>query len=194
MSPTPPSPSAWTQSGERVICGTSEEIERVTERQFSPRSFQQITVQPHFIHASCLSAFSSLSCSLENSEDARRAYREILVTAPGLRQVCVNRHQSAALIDTVSLLAHFIRSTPSPRSSLFLSSHTSFLSSHPLSPAQYISGAILFEETLYQSTSNGQKMSEVLQGQGIVPGIKVDKGLAALPNSNGVGCCVRIRE
>ena len=50
---------------------------------------------------------------------------------------------------------------------------------------QYISGAILFEETLYQSCSNGKKMSEMLIAQGIVPGIKVDKGLAPLPNSNG---------
>jgi fructose-bisphosphate aldolase class 1 len=28
-------------------------------------------------------------------------------------------------------------------------------------------------------------MSEMLIAQGIVPGIKVDKGLAPLPNSNG---------
>lgn len=40
---------------------------------------------------------------------------------------------------------------------------------------QYISGAILFEETLYQSTVDGKKMVDVLVEQGIVPGIKVDK-------------------
>lgn len=40
---------------------------------------------------------------------------------------------------------------------------------------QYISGAILFEETLYQSTVDGKKMVDVLIGQNIVPGIKVDK-------------------
>ena len=50
---------------------------------------------------------------------------------------------------------------------------------------QYISGAILFEETLYQMCSNGKKMSENLVENGIVPGIKVDKGLAPLPGSNG---------
>lgn len=40
---------------------------------------------------------------------------------------------------------------------------------------QYISGAILFEETLYQSTTDGHKMVDVLAEQNIVPGIKVDK-------------------
>lgn len=39
----------------------------------------------------------------------------------------------------------------------------------------YISGAILFEETLYQSTTDGRKMVDVLTSQNIVPGIKVDK-------------------
>jgi fructose-bisphosphate aldolase class I len=62
------------------------------------------------------------SIGLENTEDNRRAYRELLVSAPGL--------------------------------------------------GKYVSGAILFEETLYQSTKAGRKMVDVLQEQGIVPGIK----------------------
>lgn len=49
---------------------------------------------------------------------------------------------------------------------------------------QYISGAILFEETLTQKTSSGKSMVDMLTSQGIVPGIKVDKGLAPLPGSN----------
>ncbi|MGG6532916.1 UNVERIFIED_CONTAM: hypothetical protein C3P02_19925, partial [Clostridioides difficile] len=49
---------------------------------------------------------------------------------------------------------------------------------------KYISGAILFEETLYQSTVDGEKIVDVLVKQGIVPGIKVDKGLVPLPGSN----------
>lgn len=40
---------------------------------------------------------------------------------------------------------------------------------------QYVSGAILFEETLYQSTTDGKKMVDALVEQKIVPGIKVDK-------------------
>ncbi len=39
---------------------------------------------------------------------------------------------------------------------------------------EYVSGAILFEETLYQSTTDGSKMVDVLSQGGIVPGIKVD--------------------
>eukprot|EP00882_Tetradesmus_deserticola_P000012 GHRQ01000013.1.p1 GENE.GHRQ01000013.1~~GHRQ01000013.1.p1 ORF type:complete len:419 (+),score=191.25 GHRQ01000013.1:124-1257(+) len=80
------------------------------------------------------------SIGLENTEDNRRAYRELLVTTPGL--------------------------------------------------GQYISGAIMFEETLFQSTSTGKKMTDCLTEQSIVPGIKVDKGLVPLANSNGESWCM----
>ncbi|KAF8073261.1 hypothetical protein HT031_000922 [Scenedesmus sp. PABB004] len=80
------------------------------------------------------------SIGLENTEDNRRAYRELLVSTPGL--------------------------------------------------GQYISGAILFEETLFQSTSGGKKMVDCLTEQNIVPGIKVDKGLVPLANSNGESWCM----
>ncbi|KAG1354512.1 fructose-bisphosphate aldolase 1, chloroplastic [Cocos nucifera] len=53
----------------------------------------------------------------------------------------------------------------------------------------YISGAILFEETLYQSTTDGKKMVDVLVSQNIVPGIKVDKGLVPLAGSNDESWC-----
>ena len=35
---------------------------------------------------------------------------------------------------------------------------------------EYISGAILFEETLYQNTTTGSTMVDELNKQGIVPG------------------------
>ncbi|XP_048134949.1 fructose-bisphosphate aldolase 2, chloroplastic-like isoform X2 [Rhodamnia argentea] len=54
---------------------------------------------------------------------------------------------------------------------------------------QYVSGAILFEETLYQSTVDGRKMVDVLVEQNIVPGIKVDKGLVPLAGSNNESWC-----
>ncbi|BBN13191.1 fructose-bisphosphate aldolase, class I [Marchantia polymorpha subsp. ruderalis] len=54
---------------------------------------------------------------------------------------------------------------------------------------EYISGAILFEETLYQSTTAGKKMVDVLAEQKIVAGIKVDKGLVPLPGSNNESWC-----
>ncbi|KAI7728816.1 hypothetical protein M8C21_022641 [Ambrosia artemisiifolia] len=53
----------------------------------------------------------------------------------------------------------------------------------------YISGAILFEETLYQSTVDGKKIVDILVEQGIVPGIKVDKGLVPLAGSNDESWC-----
>lgn len=45
---------------------------------------------------------------------------------------------------------------------------------------QYISGIILFEETLSQKTDDGILFPEYLKKAGIVPGIKVDKGLIPL--------------
>lgn len=79
------------------------------------------------------------SIGLENTEVNRQAYRQLLVTTPGL--------------------------------------------------GEYISGAILFEETLYQSTLDGKKFVDVLVEQNIVPGIKVDKGLVPLAGSNNESWC-----
>ncbi|KAJ9187092.1 hypothetical protein P3X46_002588 [Hevea brasiliensis] len=49
----------------------------------------------------------------------------------------------------------------------------------------YLSGVILFEETLYQKTSDGKPFVEVLQENNVVPGIKVDKGTVELAGTNG---------
>ena len=49
----------------------------------------------------------------------------------------------------------------------------------------YISGVILFEETLQQKNAAGIPLPQVLADQGIVPGIKVDKGTQALANFPG---------
>lgn len=67
------------------------------------------------------------SIALENTEDNRRAFREMLLTVPG--------------------------------------------------ESQYISGVILHDETIRQTTSSGKTFVEVLQAAGILPGIKVDLGL-----------------
>ncbi len=45
---------------------------------------------------------------------------------------------------------------------------------------QYISGAILYEETLYQDHADGEPMVDKLKKLGIIPGIKVDQGLKPL--------------
>src|SRR5690606_19048686 len=71
---------------------------------------------------------------VENTEENRRAYREMLLTTPGL--------------------------------------------------GEHISGAILFDETLRQSSKDGVPFARVMQDAGVIPGIKVDKGthpLAGFP-------------
>lgn len=52
------------------------------------------------------------------------------------------------------------------------------------SVAENISGVILFHETLYQKDSNGVPFVKVLQDKGIIPGIKVDKGVVPLAGSD----------
>uniref|UniRef100_A0A9I9CL60 Fructose-bisphosphate aldolase n=1 Tax=Cucumis melo TaxID=3656 RepID=A0A9I9CL60_CUCME len=79
------------------------------------------------------------SIGLANNETNRQAYRQLLLTTPGL--------------------------------------------------GDYISGAILFEETLYQSTTDGKKFVDCLREAKIMPGIKVDKGLVPLPGSNSESWC-----
>ncbi|URE30888.1 fructose-bisphosphate aldolase [Musa troglodytarum] len=79
------------------------------------------------------------SIGLDNTEANRQAYRQLLLTTPGL--------------------------------------------------GEYISGAILFEETLYQSTTGGKKFVDCLRQEKIMPGIKVDKGLVPLPGSNNESWC-----
>jgi fructose-bisphosphate aldolase, class I len=64
--------------------------------------------------------------NVESTEENRRAYREMLFTAPGL--------------------------------------------------AEYVSGVILFDETLKQKTKDGVNFAEYLKKNGIIPGIKVDAG------------------
>ena len=45
---------------------------------------------------------------------------------------------------------------------------------------EFISGVILFDETARQSASTGRRLVEILRDQGVIPGIKVDKGAKAL--------------
>src|SRR5438046_1045444 len=45
---------------------------------------------------------------------------------------------------------------------------------------EYISGAILFDETIRQSSADGTPFPKLLESRGIIPGIKVDKGTKPL--------------
>lgn len=50
---------------------------------------------------------------------------------------------------------------------------------------QFISGVILFDETIRQTSADGSTLVALLQRQGIIPGIKVDKGTVAMAGSPG---------
>ena len=51
--------------------------------------------------------------------------------------------------------------------------------------SKYVSGVILFEETLRQKAKNGLALVEIIAKSGAVPGIKVDTGAKPLPFSPG---------
>lgn len=48
---------------------------------------------------------------------------------------------------------------------------------------EFLSGVILFDETIRQKADDGRPLPKVLEDQGIIPGIKVDKSTTALPLS-----------
>jgi fructose-bisphosphate aldolase class I len=50
---------------------------------------------------------------------------------------------------------------------------------------EYISGVILFDETIRQSAHDGTRFPELLASKGIIPGIKVDEGAKPLALSEG---------
>src|SRR5205085_2764178 len=50
---------------------------------------------------------------------------------------------------------------------------------------EYISGVILFDETIRQSSADGTPFPELLDSKGIIPGIKVDKGAKPLALAEG---------
>ena len=50
---------------------------------------------------------------------------------------------------------------------------------------EFISGVILFDETIRQKTRDGRTFVEALEEQGVIPGIKVDKGAKPMANFPG---------
>src|ERR687887_234649 len=49
----------------------------------------------------------------------------------------------------------------------------------------YISGVILFDETIRQASADGTPFPQLLSSRGIIPGIKVDKGAKPLALAEG---------
>jgi fructose-bisphosphate aldolase class I len=49
--------------------------------------------------------------------------------------------------------------------------------------AEHVSGVILYDETIRQSSADGTPFPKLLESQGVIPGIKVDKGAKPLAGS-----------
>jgi fructose-bisphosphate aldolase class I len=50
---------------------------------------------------------------------------------------------------------------------------------------QYISGVILYDETIWQNAKDGAPLVRIIEQSGVIPGIKVDEGTQPLPNCPG---------
>jgi fructose-bisphosphate aldolase class I len=50
---------------------------------------------------------------------------------------------------------------------------------------RYISGVILYDETIWQTARDGTPLIKIIEQSGAIPGIKVDEGTQALPNCPG---------
>ena len=50
---------------------------------------------------------------------------------------------------------------------------------------KYISGVILYDETIWQNARDGTPLIRIIEQAGAIPGIKVDEGTQALPNCPG---------
>ena len=51
--------------------------------------------------------------------------------------------------------------------------------------SEHISGAILYDETLRQATHDGVPFAKYMAGKGLIPGIKVDRGVVPLAGCPG---------
>jgi fructose-bisphosphate aldolase class I len=51
--------------------------------------------------------------------------------------------------------------------------------------SRYISGVILYDETIWQDAKDGTPLIKLIEQAGAIPGIKVDEGTQALPNCPG---------
>ena len=51
--------------------------------------------------------------------------------------------------------------------------------------SKYISGVILYDETIWQTAGDGTPLIKLIEASGAIPGIKVDEGTQGLPNCPG---------
>ncbi len=48
--------------------------------------------------------------------------------------------------------------------------------------SKYVSGVILYDETIWQKARDGTALVKLIEQAGCIPGIKVDEGTQPLPN------------
>src|ERR1700716_1267461 len=51
--------------------------------------------------------------------------------------------------------------------------------------SKYVSGVILYDETIWQNAKDGTPLVKIIEQSGAIPGIKVDEGTQALPQCPG---------
>ena len=51
--------------------------------------------------------------------------------------------------------------------------------------SKYISGVILYDETIWQKAKDGTPLVDIIKKSGAIPGIKVDEGTKPLPQLSG---------
>mmetsp|Transcript_482 Transcript_482/g.610 ORF Transcript_482/g.610 Transcript_482/m.610 type:complete len:393 (-) Transcript_482:236-1414(-) len=119
---------------------------------------------------------SSLKMSLEQYKDELKATAEA-IAAPGKGILAVD--ESTKTIGK-RLASIGVENTEEARQQ-----YRGLLFTTP-NLGNYISGAILYEETLFQSHANGTPFVDCLNEVGVIPGIKVDTGLAPLPGGHPV--------
>ena len=51
--------------------------------------------------------------------------------------------------------------------------------------SKYVSGVILYDETIWQNAKDGTPLVKLIEQAGAIPGIKVDEGTQALPQCPG---------
>ncbi len=113
----------------------------ISDMNLTQSSLHDVALQMTASHKGILAADESTptigkrfaKINVENIEENRRAYRELLFTAPNM--------------------------------------------------GEYISGVIMYDETIRQRANDGHTFVTLLERQGVLPGIKVDEGTEAMPES-----------
>ena len=109
-----------------------------------------------------------------NQDELARVARAMVTTGKGLLAADESETTCKKRFDTVN-----VECTEKTRAQ-----YRGFLFTTP-GAEEALNGVILYDETFWQSGENGHVFREDLKSKGIMPGIKVDKGLIDLPGFDG---------